>query len=59
MKNTLKILSFLGLALTLLPSFFVLNGILTDADYKLLMLVGTVGWFITAPFWIFKEKTDL
>lgn len=59
MKNTLKILSFLGLALTLLPSFFVFNGILDDTDYKLMMLVGTIGWFVTAPFWIFKEKNEL
>ena len=56
MKNALKVLSFLGLALTVLPSFFVLNGLLGVNDYKLLMLAGTLGWFITAPFWIFKEK---
>ncbi|MEL7160585.1 MAG: hypothetical protein AAFN92_07490 [Bacteroidota bacterium] len=50
----LKVLSYLGLALTIFPSLFVFAGTLAVAEYKLLMLVGTVLWVATAPFWINK-----
>ncbi len=52
----LKLLSFLGLALTLIPSLFVFTGVIELPLYKTLMLVGTVLWFVTAPFWINKEQ---
>lgn len=48
----LKIISYIGLALTLLPSFLVFSGMLALATYKTLMLVGTGCWLISAPFWI-------
>ena len=55
MKNLLKILSFTGLALTVVPAFFVFAGTITWNLHATLMLVGTVVWFGTAPFWM-KEK---
>lgn len=55
MKIAIKILSYIGLALTIIPVFFVLNGSMSDETYKSLMLAGTIGWFVTAPFWIFKS----
>lgn len=57
MRQVLKIVSFIGLALTLFPAFFVLKGTMDDDTYKLLMLMGTICWFATAPFWIFKAKS--
>lgn len=52
MKQLLKVVSYLGLALTLVPSFLVFTGALDVPTYKVLMLVGTACWIVTAPFWI-------
>lgn len=59
MNYILKTISFIGLALTLFPAFFVLKGTLDDETYKMLILIGTVCWFATAPFWIFKDKKSI
>ena len=48
----LRIVSYLGLALTLVPSLLVFGGLLSLATYKLLMLLGFVCWIATAPWWI-------
>ena len=58
MKLILMILSYLGLALTLLPSFFVFFNAIEFSTHTQLMLAGTILWFVTAPFWIGKEKTQ-
>jgi len=52
----LKYISFLGLILTVFPSFFVFRGELSLEQHKLLALVGTLIWISTAPFWINKTK---
>ena len=55
-KTLLKIISFIGLLLTLIPSFLVfLNGIELETN-KYLMLVGTLLWFGSSPFWMNKSK---
>ncbi len=59
MKLIAKVLSLVGLVLTVVPSFFVLGGALDESTYKLLMLIGTVAWLVTAPVWIFKNKKQL
>lgn len=56
MNYILKVISVLGLMLTVIPSFLVLNGVMEMEYYKSLMLIGTISWFVTAPFWIFKKK---
>ncbi|WP_445733524.1 hypothetical protein [Mariniflexile sp.] len=58
MKFILKLLSYLALVLTIAPSFLALGGLIDDVTYKNWMLAGTIGWFVTAPFWIFKKETD-
>lgn len=52
----LRTVSFLGLALTLVPSILVFLNVVQLEDYKTLMLIGTLLWFLTAPFWINKSK---
>lgn len=52
MRSILKILSFSGLLMTIGPPLFFFNGVITIEENHLLMLIGTVIWFITAPFWI-------
>lgn len=59
MKILLKILSALGLLLTLLPAILTFNGIISFDQYKLLMLIGAILWFTTAPFWVDEKKETL
>ena len=56
MKNLLIIISILSLAITLVPSFLVLSGMMTLEMNKTLMLIGTIGWFATAPSWMNKKE---
>lgn len=58
MKNLLKIISYTGLALTILPSFLVLKGVIELKTHFLLMIVGMVLWFPTAIFWMKSPKLD-
>jgi hypothetical protein len=54
----LKIFSFIGLGLTLIPSFLVFQGIIEPSLSKTLMLVGTIIWFFTAPQWLNKFQEE-
>lgn len=56
MSVILKILSYLGLGLTIVPSVLLLVGYVFP-QYSLLATIGMVLWFATAPFWI--NKTPL
>ena len=56
MSVILKILSYLGLGLTIVPSVLLLAGF-AFPQYALLATIGMVLWFATAPFWI--NKTPL
>ena len=52
MNVLLKLLSAVGLALTVVPAALVfLSGLPWDT-HALLMGVGTLLWFATAPFWM-------
>ena len=52
MHLLLKIISYTGLLLTLIPAFLVFSGVLSLDTNKYLMLAGTLAWFLTAPFWM-------
>ena len=56
MNFLLKLLSFIGLGLSVIPSFMVFYNQLDLVTYKQLMLVGTVLWLVTAPWWINKDS---
>ncbi|MDN3669452.1 hypothetical protein QWY93_08925 [Echinicola jeungdonensis] len=58
MKTIIKILSLLGLLMTLLPSFFVFKEVITADQCKILMFIGTVVWFVTAPRWMNKKEEE-
>lgn len=58
MKIILKAISYTGLALTLLPSFFVFAGQIEFKDHLVMMLIGTILWFVTAPLWMNKQVTN-
>lgn len=55
MQTILKIISFIGLLLTVVPSFLVFSGAIELSFHKTLMFIGTLLWFLTAPFWMNKE----
>lgn len=56
MQTILKILSYVGLLLTVVPSFLVFSGAIELSFHKTLMLIGMLLWFSTAPFWMNKRK---
>jgi len=56
MKRILKIISYLGLVLTIVPSLFVFKGVFDIKVHYYLMIVGMVLWFGTAPFYM-KSKS--
>jgi hypothetical protein len=56
MKYLLKTGSFVGLGLTVVPAFLVFSGTLTWDTHAVLMAVGALLWFGTAPFWMVKEE---
>jgi hypothetical protein len=58
MKKLTLLVSLLFLGCTIFPSILLFKGIITEEINKILMLLGTVGWFITAPFWM-NKKTEL
>jgi hypothetical protein len=58
MKTALRLVSYLGLALSVVPGFFVMAGSLSMPAYYKIINVGMVLWFATAVFWIKAEKTE-
>ena len=58
MTPLLKVLSFLGLGLTVVPSFLVFGDVIAWDTHATLMLVGTLLWFATSPFWIKEDVAE-
>jgi hypothetical protein len=58
MKLFLKTGSLIGLLLTMSPPILIFLGKIDLDTTKLLMTVGMVAWFSTAPFWI-NKKVDV
>jgi hypothetical protein len=56
--SALKLASWLGLALTLLPSFLVFSGILTLDGFKTVVLAGSVLYLSTAALWINRDRGE-
>ena len=55
MKSLLKLVSLIGLLATIVPSFLVFADVITLEMNNLLMMFGTILWFISAPFWMNKK----
>ena len=51
----LKVVSYLGLALSILPAFLVFGDVVSRETYLRLMAVGMVLWFGTAIFWVKRD----
>lgn len=55
-KAILIILSFIALAMTVVPAFLVFANVISLQEHKHYMFAGTIIWFATAPFWMGKKK---
>jgi len=58
LPQVLKIISCLGLVLTIIPSLFVFKGVIDIKVHYQLMIVGMIMWFGTAPFWMKSKSPD-
>jgi hypothetical protein len=58
MKNLLKLLSLVGLVLSIVPPVMLFLGKMEMDSMKLWMGVGMVVWMVTAPFWINKSSAQ-
>ncbi len=58
MKKVFMVLSYFALALTFLPSILVLKGVISLQNNFMLMGIGMVLWFATAPFWMKSKSLD-
>lgn len=56
MKTLLRILSYLGLAITCLAPLLLWAGKLEVSTNRILLNIGMVLWFGTAIFWIKKNE---
>ena len=59
MTTLLKLMSFAGLGLTVVPSLLVFTRAMTWETHATLMFVGMVLWFASAPFWMRERKPEL
>ncbi len=57
MRTIAKTLSFLALAGILVPPTLYLAGNLHLPAVKVWMLVATVVWFVTVPFWMGRKQS--
>ena len=55
MKTFLKLVSLVGLLITIVPSFLVFADVISLDTNKFLMILGTLLWFISVPFWMDKK----
>lgn len=58
MKKLLILISYIGLAFTIVPSFMVLKGTITLQNHFWLMTIGMVLWFASSPFWMKSKSLD-
>lgn len=58
MKSLLRLLSYLGLTLSVGPSFLVWKGVLSMQANLNLMAAGMLLWFLTAVFWIKEDRPE-
>lgn len=56
MGIVLKVLSSVGLCLTVVPSFLVWYEMMPWRLHVQFMFAGMILWFVTAPFWMIKEE---
>ena len=56
MTKLLRLVSIVGLGLTVVPAALVAAGSMSWAQHATLMVIGMVIWFATAPVWMLREE---
>ncbi len=56
MKKVFFVIALIGLALTVLPSFFVFYGFIEWKTHTQFMFAGMIIWFIFASLWMRQKK---
>lgn len=56
--NLLKLVSYLALAGTIIPSMLVFFGDMDLQTNKYIMAISMIVWFVTVPFWINKKVDE-
>ncbi len=56
MKTLVKIISYIGLGLSIVPAILVFKESMTPETCKMLMTAGTIMWFTTSPSWMNKTE---
>lgn len=54
-RRILQTISFLGLAVSIVPAFLVFGTVVSKQTHAHLMLLGMLMWFGTATFWIKRD----
>ena len=57
MKKALRLASWVALAGILIPPITYFNGTMTHDRLETVMLVATILWFVTTPFWM-NDRSD-
>jgi hypothetical protein len=57
MRKALQIVSWLALAGIVVPPFLYFHRTLAHDALKTVMLVATIVWFVTTPFWMSRSQT--
>jgi hypothetical protein len=55
MNTLLKIISLIGLLLTIIPPILFFTGSIEHAEQNLSMFIGTLLWFGSAWFWLGRK----
>lgn len=56
MRIALQTISAIALTMTVIPSLVYFSGNMELDRVKLLLLVGSVMWFVATPFWMGKKE---
>lgn len=56
MRVALQIISYIALAMAVIPSIVYFSGGMELERVKTLMLLATVVWFVVTPFWMGRKK---
>ena len=57
MKKILFALSILSIVVLIISTWFYFVGKIDFKTNNLWLLIGTIGWFATSPFWMTEKKT--
>lgn len=58
-KRSMALVAIVDVGVIIVAAALVFAGSLSLDTAKLWMLLGTVGWFLTAPFWLLSQESQV